>query len=231
MLIVGFCGKKQSGKSTCAKYAVDFFSNQVITYEHPDGGKGYKTLKVAVVPMAGLLKQFCVDVLGLAVADVCGDDKAKSKLTQYRWEDMPHYEKLRPTWLEWLKGKRAPSGFMTVRQVLQEVGTGIFRQMNMNIWVLAWLRYVKTLSADVVLVDDIRFPNEIDFVRAQGGKVIKVLGGHTNDNHVSENSVEDWDEADEFIFGNSHTTKENMLINLDRYLESLSPYYRNSECS
>lgn len=59
-----------------------------------------------------------------------------------------------------------------VRRFLQELGTGARDILGPDVWVRAWehklARYEQT---DNVVVTDVRFPNEADAIRANGGEV------------------------------------------------------------
>lgn len=101
-----------------------------------------------------------------------------------------------------LYSERIPRGFMTVRQVLQEVGTGIGRCMDPDIWCKAWRRSVQNSQADVVVVDDARFGNELDFALEENTVLIRLLRGVSGDSHASETSLTDDDGRWEIVVDN-----------------------------
>ena len=63
-----------------------------------------------------------------------------------------------------------PKGFMTGREVLQYVGTNIFRKMYNNVWVDATLRLIQEEQPELAIIADVRFPNEVEGVQKAGGK-------------------------------------------------------------
>ena len=63
------------------------------------------------------------------------------------------------------------------RLLLQTVGTDAGRSYNENIWVDKWMERVRGLSGsvDLVISDDMRFPNEVDAIESMGGVTCRVL--------------------------------------------------------
>ena len=66
-----------------------------------------------------------------------------------------------------------PSQSMTVREILQWWGTDVRRAEDPDYWVKAMEITVPQLDAEVKLIDDVRFPNEADWVQhvRKGGLV------------------------------------------------------------
>lgn len=189
-IVLGVSGKKKSGKSTLTRFLVD--NSQTI----------WPGLKVCVLPFAGELKRICVDLLGLNPAHVYGSDEDKDTLTEYRWEDLPHVVADADFWFNHEESLRScgksyhTPGPMTVRQILQEVGTGIFRRMRDSVHTDAWGRRVEEGEADIYIADDLRFLNEAEAVHQRGGRLLRVLGGVSSDGHESETALTD----DSFCF-------------------------------
>ena len=64
-------------------------------------------------------------------------------------------------------------GGQTPRRAMQTLGTEWGRALiHPDLWVLAWLHAIKDYPQ--VVVDDVRFPNEVETIRAAGGMVILV---------------------------------------------------------
>lgn len=148
--IIAFSGRKQSGKSSSGEYLQQLIyslnpSMDVRTYSFADP----------------LKKNICVDLLGLTPEQCWGSDQDKNSLTTICWENTPEYD-----------GKN--SGFMTAREVMEVVGTKIFRKIKNNIWVDATINQIKKDKPDVALLLDNRFPNEVDAVLGAGGYVIRL---------------------------------------------------------
>lgn len=85
-------------------------------------------------------------------------------------------------------------GGKTPRCAMQTLGTEWGRQLiSKDLWVNAWKRNVQDwqeTELDVV-VDDMRFPNEVEAVKALGGVLVKLVRKEsTDDAHVSEASID-----------------------------------------
>jgi hypothetical protein len=89
------------------------------------------------------------------------------------------------------KNRMLPCG-RTIRQVLQVVGTDWFRSLWEDCWINAWKRRVSETDADVVLVPDVRFPNELRAVQEMGGFVIRLMRAPfgDQDQHESETALD-----------------------------------------
>lgn len=65
----------------------------------------------------------------------------------------------------------------TPRVSLQLIGTDLFRKnFSNNLWILSLENRIKSQSNNFVITD-CRFPNELDSIRAMGGKIIRVKRG------------------------------------------------------
>lgn len=79
------------------------------------------------------------------------------------------------------------------RHLLQTLGTEWARQcIDPSVWLRVWRRRVGL--RDLVVVDDVRFENEAEFVRACGGEVWKVVrpDAEVVTNHASEGGLDLW---------------------------------------
>lgn len=57
--------------------------------------------------------------------------------------------------------------------LLQMVGTDLYRRMNPNVWTDAVYWAIEEHKPRVVLIPDVRFPNEAEMVKAMGGELIR----------------------------------------------------------
>lgn len=174
---------------------------------------------VKIYSCADLLKtEVCMKILGLTYEQCYGTDADKNTLTNLRWENMPGVMTEIPdiemptigfldknAEIEFVNGRLGeyyrkhsitgviyhPSGPMTAREVLQFVGTEVFRKMYGNVWIDATLRQIKEEGSALSLICDLRFPNEVHGVLSAGGKVIRltrdIYGGA--DAHESETAL------------------------------------------
>lgn len=84
------------------------------------------------------------------------------------------------------------------RQMLQKIGTDIVRnQIDKDFWVKKTAETINELNKkgiNKIVIDDVRFPNEHQFVIDQDGIIVKVVDIKTNecnsDNHESESYVD-----------------------------------------
>jgi hypothetical protein len=182
---------------------------------------------VKLYSCADCLKEICIDVLGVGEKQCYGTDDDKNSLTNLKWEDMPGVitpDKLeeyivsdgsgtdvdilryveKGKWHDFIVRK---NGNMTGREVLQFVGTEIFRRMKDNVWIEATMNKIIRDGPSVAIITDIRFPNEVKGVQDRGGKVIRFTRApFKEDMHPSECSLDedryDWNNFD-FVIDNS----------------------------
>jgi hypothetical protein len=93
----------------------------------------------------------------------------------------------------------------TVREVLQLVGTEIFRQrVAGEYWVESWKQWVASEAGDddIVVVDDVRYQNERAAVKSMKPSalvLVEKIGDEANSSHLSETSFGHRDEYDIII--------------------------------
>ena len=232
MKLLGFAGKKNSGKNTSSSY---LFGTVMVnlglceSMEINDQGRLVVPLireegeteveKIEIDPLspnveaqrfyeehvwpwckiysfADPLKAVCCQILGLNPAQCYGSNDDKNALTNYKWGNMPgegpqYGIEHDQNGAEY--GIDIKSGQMTAREVMQHMGTEIFRKMNPNVWVEATMRRIQKEQPQMAVVCDVRFPNEVEAIQKAGGKVIKFLRNpHSNeDQHASEKLLDD----------------------------------------
>lgn len=86
----------------------------------------------------------------------------------------------------------------TPREAMQSLGTEWGRELiHPDIWVTAWSNYVFKIGAGYVVVDDVRFLNEINAVRNRNGIIVRVERPGQDEtlfkDHVSE---KEWRDAE-----------------------------------
>lgn len=99
----------------------------------------------------------------------------------------------------------------TRREVLQYVGTDVFRQMDENVWVNAALRRANGLAnqfdTNGFICTDCRFPNELEAIKKHFGavEVVKLIkrDNEAVSNHASETEIDklDFDQVHSFLHG------------------------------
>ena len=207
--IIGFAGQKQDGKDTACNFILatklaelhiaksvrltdlgkievtDIFDESISGQEwmpfHPPHVDVESLFSnelgsfVKLYSFAHKLKQLCVDVLGLDKELVFGNDQQKNTKTHIKWDS--------------IKSSTKNKGFMTVREVLQYVGTDMFRGLDPTIWVSACLNQIKKDQPELALVSDVRFENEVKSIQDEEGFVVGLTRSpfkKSLDNHISE---------------------------------------------
>lgn len=150
---------------------------------------------VTIYNFADPLKQLCIDILGISYHQCYGTDDQKNELVDCYWDDKQ----------------------LTAREVLQLVGTDMFRRMQKNVWSEATIRKIHTDNPDLALIADCRFPNEVEAVKNAGGIVIKLNRNLFDSCHSSEMALdnESYNQHNfDLIIDNQHmsNTEKNQLI-------------------
>lgn len=120
------------------------------------------------------LKEICCGLLGLEYDQVYGH--SKNSMTKLRWQDMPGSKK---------------KGNMTAREVMQYVGTEIFRKMYKDVWTNALVTRINEEKPLIAVVADCRFDNEASAIKQAGGILIRLNRKPDDDSHESENGFVD----------------------------------------
>jgi len=108
--------------------------------------------------------------------------------------------------------------FLTVREVLQYLGTDLLRKFGSDCHVNATLNSIK--YGERVVIPDIRFPNEVKAIQQAGGIVIRLTRGVTCMTHKSECILDDYDGFDIVHHNGNETVKETMkgcLVAIQRH--------------
>jgi hypothetical protein len=214
--IIAFSGKKQSGKNTSANFIYSVFLAQTnffkeisltaqgtIEVKKKDGDdwleldivKYYYNIGDIDEEIAGLInlissavkiysfadilkKDICMDILGLTYEQCYGSDEAKNVLTHMIYENQP----------------------LSGRDIMQLVGTDFFRKIYPDIWPQTTLKRIQKEAPNLALITDCRFPNEVDFIKQNDGKVVRLTRQLPNTDpeaeHISEKILDknhyDW---------------------------------------
>lgn len=132
--------------------------------------KAASPLSCIIYNFADPLKtDICMNILGMSYEQCYGDDNDKNTNTGLIWQ-----------------GKD-----LTAREVMQFVGTDIFRQMKHDVWAGATIEKIKSQKPDIAVIADCRFPNEVQAVKNAGGIVIKLTRNPFNSTHASETALDE----------------------------------------
>ncbi len=91
----------------------------------------------------------------------------------------------------------------TARKILQGVGIMMREEVDKRYWIKQLEEKMIYLDKNIV-IDDVRFENEADFIKRSGGILIRIeRPGIVTMNHPSENELDDYDGWN-YIINNNH---------------------------
>lgn len=222
--IIGISGRKQSGKNTTANYingcvlkakdmVKDFYIDKdgslAVCTTDQEGVSGYGILDITrkdstfveyaekelwpyikTYHFADYLKELAINLFGLDPKGVYGSDKQKNMKTHLRWELMP-------------ENTNNKEGRMTNREFLEHFGTSIVRKIKPNAWVDATINKIVQEDSKLAIIPDVRFPNEVEAIKDNGGIVIRLERNVFNDAILCESALDrdnfDWSSFDAVI--------------------------------
>jgi hypothetical protein len=237
-MIIGVSGRKQSGKSTVGNLIYSFFMSQLdiaekiflsesgeIIVSDLYGEKEYEGIfdphntlsndfimsrcfdtlnkSIKIYNFADTLKKdICINILGLDYKQCYGSDEDKNQTTHLKWENKN----------------------LSAREVMQFIGTDIFRSMHMNVWVDSTLKKIVRENVPVSIVTDCRFPNEIEAIKSNGGKVIRLTRDPFHSDHISESILDkdkyDWSNFD-YVIDNSEYSLYEQSAHIKKIIEEI----------
>lgn len=188
-MIIGFAGKAASGKTTAAQHLAPLLAGETL-----------------IIPMAMVLRdevEAFLRAIGAAeyvpLVYGCQDDKLR-----VFYVDQTKALQQCPQWAGFVAEHadiqdRAGQTALTVRRILQWWGTEYRRSQDPDYWTKAWERKVSAydLQKHHILVDDVRFMNELKTLRSLGARIVKIdrPGYAAGGNHASETALDgfrDW---------------------------------------
>jgi hypothetical protein len=237
-MIIAFSGRKQSGKSTAGNFIYSLYMAQLgisekvylgesgnILISDLFGDKNYSgsfsanninppdvTLQktygvldkiIKIYNFADILKKnICMDILGLSYEQCYGTDEQKNDITNLR-----------------INNELASS-----REMMQYIGTDIFRKIKPDVWVDATIRQIMKENPKVAIITDCRFPNEVECIKNSGGKVIRLDRNPFNSDHLSETILDqnnyDWNNFD-YVISNQEYSLYDQVSKLKTILEEI----------
>lgn len=147
-----------------------------------------------------LKKDICMNILGLTYEQCYGDDKNKNEITDIVWNNNK----------------------LSAREVMQFVGTDIFRKIKNDVWSSATINKIKHDALDVAIIADCRFPNEVQVVRDVGGYVIKLTRNPYGSTHESEVALDELNYPKhnfDLIINNAHLTIDEQNSEIYKFLK------------
>jgi len=192
-MIIGFAGKAASGKTTAANYLQTCLAGET-----------------SIIPMAMVLRDEVEAFLRRCGADghvplVYGSQEDKVRVFHI---DTALALAACDRWAGFVAEQgdiqdRPGLTAVTVRRLLQWWGTEYRRAQDSDYWTKAWGRKIEQYELDRahILVDDVRFMNELEVIRVHGGLIVKIErpGFSGANNHSSETSLDDFSDWDAVV--------------------------------
>lgn len=214
-MIIGFAGKAASGKTTAAKRMERVLNGRTL-----------------IIPMAMVLRDEVEGFLRRIGAEEhvplvygCQEDKVR-----VFYVDENRALSQCDTWANFIVEHRDIQDrpgrtAVTVRRILQWWGTEYRRAQDPDYWTKAWVRRVgqNDLAQTHILVDDVRFINELQTIKGQGGKIYKIErpGFDGANNHASETALDDYRDWDGIIHNDG--TLDAFLHKVEALARELQP--------
>lgn len=191
MKIFGLAGKKQCGKNSFAKFATEIIADPINT---------------KCFAFADPLKDFCIKYLGLPEKSCYGNNFEKNQWVG-KWSDFFDNHELISQY------NRDPLDNISGRQVLQVVGTNVFRQnFKQSFWVDIFVRKLQHVDekTKALFITDVRFPNEFEILKKMGAKMVLLYrntGTVDSIAHESETSLSAISETDfDYVIDSENNT-------------------------
>ena len=229
--ILVLSGKRNSGKSSLANFLCvhtlnkEFYkvfnesfsinnNGRIVSVEN-DCVVNFETVnpiikkRINKYSFAEPLKKMCEDIFMIPSIQTRGSESDKNTFVKYRWENMPG------------KIPLDKNGYMTAREFMQYMATEIFRTIDKNIWCDCLFNTIKKECSELAIIDDCRFPNEVETAKRKGARVIRLTRTVSNDGHSSETILDpdkfNWNAFD-YVLDNSNISLEESWILLKNKL-------------
>jgi len=205
--IIGFSGKKQSGKGTCANMLHGMVMKgrgMVKDFRISDNGE----LIIQTTDAAGTLDWGIFDAQRRDAAFVEYADrelwpyiKMYSFADTLKWlcvdlfnidahkiygNDDQKNELTQYDWCSMPGSRRKNKKLMTGREFMQHFGTNVMRTMYENVWVDNTIKRILKEGSSIAVIGDVRFPGEVDAILENGGDVNRLTRNPYDDQHESE---------------------------------------------
>lgn len=164
--------------------------------------------------LADPMKEICMVLFGLTWEQCYGSNDDKNSETGLDWEK---FRQGMPTKTRKMVSQK--KGKMTARDVLQQFGTGIMREIDNDMWVNATINVINKYKPELAIITDVRFPNEVEGIQAAGGKVVRLTRNPYDDDHASETALDNYENFDFVIPNEKFDLFETTHVLLDKLVE------------
>lgn len=212
--IIAFAGRKRSGKGMLAKGMREYSPN------------------VVIIAVADSLKFLCCKLLNRTYDELnqMKDDGTtfEAKVDDYWVSTIKHEVKISDNIIRNEIGGRV---FTNVREVLQIIGTDLIRKYSPDWHIDKTIERINSYGDDkIVVVEDVRFPNEKRRIEEIGGDVYFIIRPNYWDvsNHPSEKALKYTDFNDNRIIINEYSKEQ--MIEYFNALYFTDEYINENEC-
>ena len=196
--IIGFAGRKRSGKTTLAKYLKNEENAIIIT-------------------IANFLKYLCCDLMNMSYEEL--NEKKDNGYTfdivpDDRWFNI--IDKRTHIGIDNIKKELQNVHITSIRQLLQVIGTDVIRKYNENWHVEKMIEEIQSYSEDkLIVIDDVRFPNEREAILRLSGEVFFIVRptSLTISNHPSETALKWHNFSFDKVIINNYPNEEEFITN------------------
>lgn len=175
---------------------------------------------VKIYSYADNLKESIARLFSIDINDLYGSNEQKNKSSKILWDNLI---KLLPSHLK--KGLNDKKGtYVTYRELMQYFGTEICRTLYNDCHVESCFKQVIQEGSEIALIDDCRFPNEVEYAKKQGAKLIKLdrkVESSTHDSETLLSTVPD----DQFDYIIPECTLEEKHEHINKALHQLGLSY------
>jgi hypothetical protein len=181
-MIIGISGKARSGKDT--------FAEMLATELNKGAYPPY-----VMMAFANELKLKCQEAFDLTWEQLWGNDK---EVPDERYRKYYQTAALTGT-------GELPSGYWTAREIMQDFGA-FYRSIDSEFWIKNLFKAAAEKDYTNVIVTDVRYINEADYIINNGGYVIRVERENKdtvhNEQHPSEVELDDYKRFDFTVVNN-----------------------------
>ena len=133
------------------------------------------------------------------------------------------------------KELKHPFWGVSPREFAQYIGTEMFRALSEDFWIQRMIGHIDDHLAmpagwgsyeegDVIIIPDVRFTNEVQFIQANGGKVIQLTrpgksGAVGISGHASERGI-DFSQVEPLYHISNHGTLEELYLEVDKFIDT-----------
>jgi hypothetical protein len=239
-MIIGFSGKKQSGKSTSSNFIISLFIAQLEIAE-----------KVSINPNGQIVVSDLLNDRNYAgifdLSNINRNDFILNKVAEKLDKHIKVYSFADPLkkdicmnilglTYEQCYGSDEEKNVLTDltwdnkqlsgREAMEIIGTNIFRTLKNNVWVETTIKKIKQEKPSIAIIADCRFPNEADAIKRENGKVVRLTRNPFSSSAKAEVALDkenyDWSNFD-YICDNEKMNIYDQCMDIQKFLQEILP--------